>query len=290
MKTVLDTLSYMNLGMMIALFFIVTQRQLRRTYRYFTASIGIQVISCSIYPLARVCASITGSPQPWYRYYFYSYWTLYILLAIAMMLAMREIFRHLITPLVNLDKFARLAFRWTAFVAAIIALSLAPQVTNNGPLILRAVQEMMRTVSILQLCMLGFIVLCTQTIGLSLRSRIFGFSLGFGIWAASDFMTAALTFSYPNMNNWISVGSQVCSIASSCIWINYALHPEPARKPLVLPIGSTLLRWNSIASALGHTASNVSLEPAHSMTFMGNVEGIVDRVMARNAVVPPRNL
>jgi hypothetical protein len=123
-----------------------------------------------------------------------------------------------------------------------------------------------------------------------LRSRIFGFSLGFGILAASDFVAAALSFSYPGLNSWFSIGTQVCTIMTSCIWINYALHPEPARKPLVLPIGSTLLRWNSIATALGHTASNVSLEPAHSMTFMGNVEGIVDRVMARNAVVPPRNL
>ena len=65
-------------------------------------------------------------------------------------------------------------------------------------------------------------------------------------------------------------------------WATYAALPEPVRKPLVVPVNSTIYRWNEIASALGHTGTQVAVhQPANSF-FLTDVENVVDRVLSRN--------
>jgi len=43
----------------------------------------------------------------------------------------------------------------------------------------------MRSVSVLELCLLGFLCLCLNTLRLSVRDFSFGISLGFGIVSAT---------------------------------------------------------------------------------------------------------
>jgi hypothetical protein len=64
--------------------------------------------------------------------------------------------------------------------------------------------------------------------------------------------------------------------------IYFAL-PEPARKPVVIPASSTIYRWNEIASALGHTGTQVAVqqEPANSF-FLTDVERVVEKVLTRS--------
>jgi len=48
----------------------------------------------------------------------------------------------------------------------------------------------------------------------------------------------------------------------------------PARagpQPLMVPANSTILRWNEIATALGHTGTQVALQPAGGF-FLSDVE------------------
>ena len=65
-------------------------------------------------------------------------------------------------------------------------------------------------------------------------------------------------------------------------WVTYATLPEPVRKPLVVPVNSTIYRWNEIASALGHTGTQVAVQQPANNFFLTDVENVVDRVLSRN--------
>jgi hypothetical protein len=58
--------------------------------------------------------------------------------------------------------------------------------------------------------------------------------------------------------------------------------PEPARLPVVMPANSTIYRWNEIASALGHTGTQVAVQQPANGFFLTDVERVVEKVLARN--------
>jgi hypothetical protein len=58
--------------------------------------------------------------------------------------------------------------------------------------------------------------------------------------------------------------------------------PEPVRKPVVLPINSTIYRWNEIASALGHSGTQVAVQQPANSFFLTDVERVVEKVLNRN--------
>jgi hypothetical protein len=49
-----------------------------------------------------------------------------------------------------------------------------------------------------------------------------------------------------------------------------------------MPVNSTIYRWNEIASALGHTGTQVAVQQPASSFFLTDVESVVDRVLTRN--------
>ncbi len=65
------------------------------------------------------------------------------------------------------------------------------------------------------------------------------------------------------------------------IWVAYCALPEPARKPVVMPANSTIYRWNEIASALGHTGTQVAVQQPANSFFLTDVEKVVDKVLTR---------
>ena len=66
------------------------------------------------------------------------------------------------------------------------------------------------------------------------------------------------------------------------MWVAYCALPEPVRKPMVMPANSTIYRWNEIASALGHTGTQVAVQQPASSFFLTDVEKVVDKVLTRN--------
>ena len=70
-------------------------------------------------------------------------------------------------------------------------------------------------------------------------------------------------------------------LATLGLWVTYAALPAPARRPVLMPANSTILRWNEIASALGHTGTQVSVQPAEGFVLT-DVERVVEGVLRRN--------
>ena len=87
----------------------------------------------------------------------------------------------LMQPLPALGRYGLMAFRWVTLTSVLIALAMAlyPMNPNRDPLV-AVTSGAMRCASILELCLLAFIVVSMQTLRLSARSWEFGVSHGIG--------------------------------------------------------------------------------------------------------------
>jgi len=221
--------------------------------------------------------------------YFYAYWSTYLVSAVLIFLVLREIYGELMSPLPEIRRLGMVAFRWVLVISGVIGVVIAvssvvsPAHTFAYTLIYIA-ELCVRSVSILELCLLAFIVLTIQNLGRSFRSPLFGISLGFGLQAAADFVMDAIT-KWQHSPVW-SLPEFLVQVMTTCVlitWGVYFLLPErqEEREIAIIPVQSPLIRWNDVAQALGHSTPRVAMG-ASSGFFLQDVERVVDRVLARN--------
>jgi hypothetical protein len=117
---------------------------------------------------------------------------------------------------------------------------------------------------------------------LSVRDLSFGIALGFGLMSANDFISASLVSHNVALTTPLQFFYESVILFSLGTWVAYCVLPEPVRKPVVMPVNSTIYRWNEIASALGHTGTQVAVQQPASSFFLTDVESVVDRVLTRN--------
>jgi hypothetical protein len=217
------------------------------------------------------------------------FWVAYGASGVLTFLTAQQIFRDALDPLPGLRRLALVAFRWVAVVS--VALSVVPAIV---PLFFHwvslqiTVLQAMRCVSVLEFCLLAFILLSAQALGISWRSRLVGITLGFGVLAVVDtvcfmFLLRSLSHLLP----WLLVREAGGAVAAA-VWLGCLLLAEPKRTAVRLQNSSQLQKWNEIAVALGKPAPHIAFgQPDSSPFFLQDVERVVDRVLSRNEVDPP---
>ncbi len=119
-----------------------------------------------------------------YQIYFYVYWTSYALEAILSLLVIYSIFKLAMAPLKGLQTLGMLVFRWVAAISVAVAIGVAVTPHLSGiKFMVAMITQLQQTSSILTLCLLLFVCFAIRPMGLSFRSRIFGVSLGLGVFA-----------------------------------------------------------------------------------------------------------
>ena len=242
-----------------------------------------------------------GMPQcgtTLYTVFFYSYWLLFIAAAVSLFFVVQEVFDRVMEPVPGLRRLGLLAFRWVSIVSVIVAIgavALPAAMANHtqashdilGPIGL----EVARCIDILELCLLAFLGLSIHSLGRSFRSRLFGIGLGFGLQAAAELIATALLSQYSGsaLSSSANIFLEGSTLFVLLIWTTYFLLPEPKTESsmLVLPPTSMLARWNSLANGLGQTPQVMPAQPATGF-FLQDIEGVVERVLAKNPVIAPR--
>jgi hypothetical protein len=217
------------------------------------------------------------------------FWPAYGTSGVLTFFTAQQIFRDALQPLPGLRRLALVAFRWVAVVS--VALSVVPAIVplffRSQSLPITALQAM-RCVSVLEFCLLAFILLSAQALGISWRSRIVGVTLGFGVLAVVD--TVCFMFLLRSLSQllpWLLVREAGSAVAAS-VWLVYLLMQEPKRTAVRVRSTSQLQKWNEIAVALGKPVPHIALgQPEPSPFFLQDVERVVDRVLSRNEVDPP---
>jgi hypothetical protein len=214
--------------------------------------------------------------------YFYGYWGNYILSAGLLFFICIEIFRSALSAFSGLMRFGLIIFRWTVLVSVVVTVSTIPLLHRGLGIIPDIANALMHSVSLLELCLLAFLCLCMNALKLSARDMAFGIALGFGAMAADDFVTTALITHNTAITAPMQFAYEAMILIGLGVWASYCALPEPVRKPLVMPVNSTVYRWNEIASALGHTGTQVAVQQPATSFFLSDVEKVVDKVINRN--------
>jgi hypothetical protein len=169
-----------------------------------------------------------------------------------------------------------------ALASAIVSLSTLSFEHSHALIVRDVAYGLMRSVSILELCLLGFLCLSMNALCLSVRSMTFGIALGFGLMSSSDFILASSWSRKATPTDGFQFVCEALILVTLVTWVAYAALPEPARRPVLILANSTLLRWNEIASALGHTGTQVAVQQPASGFFLTDVERVVEKVLTRN--------
>lgn len=234
--------------------------------------------------------SVFDVPQKFaYACYFWTFWASYIVGSIAVFFVLFELFQKAMDPLPAVRKMGTIIFRWIAgisVVAAIAAVAL-PGAPSGYHLLFAACDQLMRSESIFTLCLLFFLMLAANKLGLSYGSRVFGIGFGFGIMGACNLVTSAflLNASWDMWRSPISFLATAASLIAFAIWIVYLVRPEPARIPVAQRKVSSLERWNEIAASFGYKAGQSGATATGGRDlFLHDVEEVVDRVLVKNSL------
>src|SRR5262249_29919256 len=129
---------------------------------------------------------------------------------------------------------------------------------------------------------LAFLCISMNALRLSVRDVAFGIALGFGIMSANDFVVVSLMNGNAGLLAPLQFAYEAMILLALGTWVAYAALPEMARRPVVMPVNSTIYRWNEIASALGHPVTQVAVQQPSNGFFLTDVEKVVEKVLNRS--------
>ncbi len=214
--------------------------------------------------------------------YFFAYWAVYLTSVTMLFFICIEVFRSALSAFSGLTRFGTVAFRWAAVVSVIVSLATISY-ANRGILVLPEIAlRLMRSVSILELCLLAFLCLSMNALRLSVRDMAFGIALGFGLMSTNDFVVGSMLSNNASLIAPLQFVYESLVLAALGIWVTYGALPEPVRMPVMMPVNSTIYRWNEIASALGHTGTQVAVSQPADSFFLTDVEKVVEKVLTKN--------
>ena len=208
-----------------------------------------------------------------YEWFFWSYWLGAVVSAILGFKVIHEVFLDVFRPYHTLKDLGTVVFRWAGvvmlMVSAVVALSSSQK---QGPL-LHAVTTLERSVRLVQLGLVLFLLLFSRFLGVSRRQHSFGIALGFGIFAAVELMLLAL--SSGNLLHQEAVGliNMMTFNVTILIWLGYALASNVVRGTAANHLQTQ--RWEQGLADLQHPT------PSHSLIPM--FEGMVERAFSRSS-------
>jgi hypothetical protein len=260
--------------------FLFWKKELQRRFPAMGIYLALRVASMPVLLLLFSGDSIVRS-QMWLISYFYVYWAVYIASATLLFFVCIEVFKSALSAFTGLMKIGILIFRWAVLASVIVTLSTI-SFSHRGILILPDIASgLMRSVSILELCLLAFLCLSMNALRLSVRDMAFGIALGFGMMSSNDFIVTSVISHNTSLTAPLQFVYQSLLLVSLGVWVACCALPEPARKPVVVAANSTIYRWNEIASALGHTGTQVAVQQPANSFFLTDVEKVVDKVLNR---------
>jgi len=261
--------------------FLFWKRSLHRRFPAMGSYLALRVASTTV-----LAGLMYASTRPWggafSTAYFFLFWAVYIANAVILFFVCSEVFCSVLLAFSGLLRVGNIVFRWAALVSVIVSLS----TVSFGKFDLSSIPvfsvALVRSVSVLELCLLAFLCISMNALRLTVRDLSFGIAFGFGLMCSNDFVLVAISQRVPELNAPMQLVYEAVILVALCVWLTYCLQPEPAPKLVLMPTNSTLYRWNEIASALGHTATKSATQPSASSFFLTDVERVVDSVIARN--------
>jgi len=266
-----------------ALAVLFWKRGFQRRFGATGVYLALRAISALFFLLVLGLESTTwGVDHRLNQVYFFAYFAVYIASAVLMFFVCIEVFRSALVAFPGIANLAIVIFRWAAVVSVIVSLTSITYSHKGLNLIADISYGLMRSVSVLELCLLAFLCLSMNALRLTVRDMSFGIALGFGLMSSGDFILSSWISHMKSLTDPVQFLVESLILATLAMWIAYCVLPEPPQRPVLMPANSTIYRWNEIASALGHTGTKVAVQQPANSFFLSDVERVVEKVLARN--------
>jgi hypothetical protein len=277
----MSLMSLAEFALWAGLGFFFWKKKLQRRFPSMGAYLVLRLVSAPV-----LLVLFYGQAQHWFNdycflVYFFCYWAVYITSAVLLFSICTEVFRSALSGFPGLTRFGIVIFRWAAFASVIVSFSTISFSHRSFLMIPTIAYGLMRSVSVIELCLLGFLCLSMNALRFSVRDLTFGIALGFGLMSTNDFVVASLISRYTSLTDPLQFVNEAAIMLALGVWVVYCALPEPARQPVVMRVSSVIYRWNEIASALGHTGTQVAVQQPATSFFLTDVEKVVDKVLNR---------
>jgi hypothetical protein len=277
----MSVMSAVEFVLWAVLAFLFWTKKLHRRFPAMSAYLALRMGSMPI-----LLILLFGQAQHWFNdycfvVYFFAYWAVYMASAIMLFFVCMEVFQTALSAFAGLKRFGIVVFRWAALASVVVSFSTLSY-SHRGLLIIPDIAYgLMRSVSVVELCLLGFLCFSMNALRLSVRDMSFGISLGFGLMCTNDLLHSMLISVFTSLIAPDQLIYESMILIALGTWGLYFALPEPARLPVVMPVNSTIYRWNEIASALGHTGTQVAVPQPVGSFFLTDVEDVVEKVLNR---------
>ena len=207
-----------------------------------------------------------------FKIYFIFFWLGEAINAILGFKVIHEIFLDVFRPYHTLKDLGTLLFRWAGVVMLMVSVVVAFSNSFDQGLVIHAVTTLERSVRIVQLGLILFLLLFSRFLGVSRKQISFGISLGFGLFAGVDLMMYAMNSGglvTQGLFNLFDLSAYNLAIA---IWLGYSVSRKAVRET-----GNHLQtqRWEEGLADLQHAVPSDSLIPMF--------EGMVERAFSRSS-------
>jgi hypothetical protein len=219
--------------------------------------------------------------------YYAVYWASTALGEVGIIAVLYEIFCAALSPFAGLHDLAKIVFKWAAvsmlFIGLVIWLS--RPVSSAGATyhwIASSIQDFERIVGVMEITLLILLFIGSQQLGISMRGRVFGCALGFGVNALFGLVIYIALVTYKSKTELWSQLLPVGYYACLLIWAGYLVKSDSSVVAAPIPVSSPLLRWNEIALRLGHSGGKVAF--INPEPYMPDVQRIMKPVLPKEFV------
>jgi hypothetical protein len=280
-QTAMSLMSVAEFALWALLGLLFWKKKLHRRFPAMGAYLALRIASMPV-----LLFFLYGQSRHWFHnlcfpIYFYLYWAVFIASAVFLFFICMEVFRSALSAFPGLMKFGIVIFRWAVLASVIVSFSTISFSHRDALLIPSVAYGLMRSMSIVELCLLGFLCLGMNALRLSARDMAFGIALGFGLMSTNDFVIISLIPLRSSLTAPLQLVYESVILATLGMWVAYCALPESARQPLMVPANSLIFRWNEIATALGHTGTQVAVQPAGGFSLT-EAENAVEEALTRN--------
>src|SRR6202795_4677819 len=197
-----------------ALAVILWRRKLHKQFPVFFVFLLAQVANfVVIFPLW-----LTGN----YNLYFAPFWLGEAVNAVLGFKVIHEIFIDVFRPYHTLKDLGTLLFKWAGVVMLLVSVVVAFSNSFDQSPLVHALTTLQRSVRIVQLGLILFLLLFSRFLGVSRKQASFGISLGFGLFAGAELVMYALNSGGFVKQGILNLINMVTLILAILVWIGYS--------------------------------------------------------------------
>jgi hypothetical protein len=244
---------------------ILWRRKLHKQFPVFFLFLLVQVANFAvIFPLWR-----TGN----HTIYFWLFWLGEAVNAVLGFKVIHEIFVDVFRPYHTLKDLGTLLFKWAGVVMLMVSVVVAFSNSFDQYPLVHAVTTLQRSVRVVQLGLILFMLLFSRFLGVSRKQVSFGISLGFGLFASVELMLMALNSGGFVRQDNLNLINMVALILAILVWVGYSRSRKAVQVAAVNHLQTQ--RWEQGLAELQNPVTSDSLIPMF--------EGMVERAFSRSS-------